>query len=143
MELLVLLFLIVLNGVFSMSEMAIVSSRKARLRQWADEQRPGAKAALMLANEPSNFLSTIQVGITIIGITSGAFGEATLAQGLAEWLSQWPALAPHAGGVAIAMVVAGITLASLLIGELVPSALPCATPNRLRASSRSQCACCR
>jgi putative hemolysin len=87
MELLILLFLILLNGVFAMSEMAVVSSRKARLQQWANDRRPGAAAALALANEPSHFLSTIQVGITVIGVTSGAFGEATLAKGLSEWLS--------------------------------------------------------
>jgi len=74
----ILLVLILLNGVFALSEMAVVSSRKARLQQLADDRSPGAAAALALANAPSNFLSTIQVGITLIGITSGAFGEAAL-----------------------------------------------------------------
>ena len=77
MELLVLASLILLNGVFAMSEMAVVSSRKARLQQFADEGRPGAAVALALANEPSTFLSTIQVGITVIGISrsSTALGQ--------------------------------------------------------------------
>jgi len=128
MELLILLFLIVLNGVFAMSEMAVVSSRKARLQQWADDRRPGAAAALALANEPSNFLSTIQVGITLIGITSGAFGEATLAKGLSEWLSQWQWLDEYSDGLSITLVVAGITVASLIIGELVPKRLALLNP---------------
>ncbi len=84
MEILFLLALILLNGVFAMSEIALVSSRKTRLQQWADENRAGARAALALANEPSHFLSTIQVGITAIGILSGVFGEAAIAKPL------WP-----------------------------------------------------
>src|SRR5688572_15470924 len=118
MELLILLVLILLNGVFAMSEMAVVSSRKTRLQQWADSDRLGAAAALALANEPSIFLSTIQVGITLIGITSGAFGEAKLARGLSGWLSNWPSLEPYAEGLSVSLVVAGITVASLIIGEL-------------------------
>lgn len=127
-ELLILLVLIVVNGVFAMSEMAIVSSRKARLQQWADDGRPGADAALALANEPSLFLSTIQVGITLIGITSGAFGEATLAKGLSEWLSHWAWLDEHSDMLAITIVVAGITIGSLIIGELLPKRLALLNP---------------
>ena len=128
MELLVLLLLFVVNGVFSMSEMAVVSSRKARLQQLFDEGRGGAGAALELANEPGHFLSTIQVGITIIGISSGALGEATLSSSVAAWLAQWPAIAPHAKGIAVALVVSGITIGSLLIGELVPKRLALVNP---------------
>jgi putative hemolysin len=131
MELLILLFLFLLNGVFAMSEMAVVSSRKARLQQWADEGRTGAKMALNLANEPSHFLSTIQVGITVIGITSGAFGEATLTRRLSEWLSQWPAIDPYSDGLALTLVIAGITVASLFIGELVPKRLALLNPERV------------
>lgn len=131
MELLVLLLLILLNGAFAMSEMAVVSSRKPRLQQWADEQRPGAAAALALANQPSIFLSTIQVGITLIGITSGAFGEATLAAGLAAWLAQWPWVGAYAQGLSIALVVAGITIASLIIGELVPKRIALLNPEAI------------
>jgi len=128
MELLFLLLLIMLNGLFAMSEMAIVSSRKARLQQWADEDRPGAGVALALANEPATFLSTIQVGITVIGITSGAFGEATLAAGLSRWLSGWAVIAPYADTAALVVVVVGITLASLIIGELVPKRIALVNP---------------
>ena len=73
-----------LNGVFSLSELALVSARKSRLRALADERRPGAKAALALAEEPGRFLSTVQIGITLIGILAGAFGGATLAKWMAE-----------------------------------------------------------
>jgi putative hemolysin len=128
LELLILLVLILLNGLFAMSEMAVVASRKTRLQQWADEHRPGATAALALANQPSIFLSTIQVGITLIGITSGAFGEATLAAGLAQWLSGWSWLSEYAQGLSVALVVAGITIASLIIGELVPKRVALLNP---------------
>src|SRR5215212_1951039 len=101
MELLILLVLILLNGLFAMSEMAVVSSRKVRLQQWADEGRAGASAALAVANDPSNFLSTIQVGITVIGVTSGAFGEASFARALTSWLARWPALAQYAESLAL------------------------------------------
>jgi putative hemolysin len=127
-ELVILSCLIVMNGVFAMSEMAVVSSRKARLQQLADDARPGAAAALGLANEPSTFLSTIQVGITLIGITSGAFGEAALSAGVSQWLSQWPWLAPHAHVLSTALVVGGITVASLIVGELVPKRLALLNP---------------
>ena len=86
MDIALLLFLILLNGVFAMSEIAVVSSRKARLQRLADDGSPGAHSALALHGEPSNFLSTIQVGITSIGILSGAIGESALADPLAVWL---------------------------------------------------------
>jgi len=130
-DILILLTLIMLNGMFAMSEMAVVSARKPRLQHWADEGRPGAAAALGLANEPTHFLSTIQIGITVIGITSGAFGEATLARGLSEWLSQWPLLDPYSDGLAIAVVVVGITLVSLIVGELVPKRLALLNPEAI------------
>jgi putative hemolysin len=128
MELLVLLCLFLVNGFFSMSEMAVVSSRKARLQQLFDEGHAGAGAALQLANNPSHFLSTIQVGITAIGISSGAFGEATLSADLADRLAAWPILAEHADVIALTLVIAGITIGSLLIGELVPKRLALVNP---------------
>jgi putative hemolysin len=131
MEIALLLLLITLNGIFAMSEMAVVSSRKPRLQQWADERRAGAAAALRLAKEPGHFLSTIQVGITVIGITSGAFGEASLSRDLALWLAQWPIFEENAEGIAFAIVVAGITLASLIVGELVPKRLALVSPERI------------
>jgi putative hemolysin len=134
MELLVLLLLFFVNGFFSMSEMAVVSSRKARLQQLCDEGRQGSAVALDLANNPSLFLSTIQVGITIIGITSGAFGEARLSARVAAWLAQWPAVAPHAQPIAVTLVVAGITVGALLIGELVPKRLALLNPESVAST---------
>jgi putative hemolysin len=128
MELVVLLLLFVVNGFFSMSEMAVVSSRKARLQQLYEEGRASAGTALALANNPSHFLSAIQVGITVIGITSGAFGEAALSGDIAAWLAQWPLLAPHALGIAVTLVIVGITIGSLIIGELVPKRLALLNP---------------
>src|SRR5688572_5099209 len=128
MELFVLLFLFLINGFFSMSEMAVMSSRKARLQQLYEEGHAAAGAALALANNPSHFLSAIQVGITVIGVTSGAFGERTLAGDVSAWLSQWPAIAPHAHVIAVSIVIVGITIASLIIGELVPKRLALLNP---------------
>ena len=120
MEFLFLLLLILVNGLFAMSEMAVVSSRKTRLQQWADEGKSGAGVALELAAEPGHFLSAVQVGITLIGILSGAFGEATIAVGISDRIARVPALAPHAETIALAVVVMGITFLSLILGELAP-----------------------
>jgi putative hemolysin len=134
MELLVLLLLFVVNGLFSMSEMAVVSSRKARLTQLSDEGRSGAAAALDLANNPSHFLSTIQVGITVIGITSGAFGEARLTAQVSGWLSQFSFIAEHAEAIAATLVIVGITIGSLLIGELVPKRVALLNPEAVAST---------
>ena len=131
MEVLFLAVLIVLNGVFALSEIAVVSARKTRLQQWADEGRGGAAVALRLANEPGRFLSTIQVGITTIGILSGALAEASVAQALAVSLAQVPALAPYSEGIAIGVVVVIITYLSVVIGELVPKRLALINPEAI------------
>src|SRR5918998_6292415 len=119
----VIVLLILLNGLFAMSETALVSSRKARLRQRADEGDRGARAALELAEEPNRFLSTVQIGISLIGVLAGAFGGATLAEPLAGVLGGVPGLAPYSWAVAFVVVVATITYLSLIIGELVPKRL--------------------
>jgi putative hemolysin len=134
MALMVLLLLLLLNGLLAMSEMAVVSSRKVRLQRWADEGRPGAQSALALSEQPSRFLSTVQVGITLIGITSGALGEASLASALADWLAQWNWVRPHAQGVAGIIVVAAIAIAALLIGELVPKRLALVNPEGIASA---------
>jgi putative hemolysin len=128
MELVVLLLLFVVNGLFSMSEMAVVSSRKARLQQLFDEGKTGAGTALELANNPSHFLSTVQVGITVIGITSGAFGEATLTAQVADWLAQFEPIRPRAQAIAATLVIVGITIGSLFIGELIPKRIALLNP---------------
>lgn len=131
MDVILLLLLILLNAMFAMSEMAVVSSRKARLQRMADDGFPGAKAAMALNEEPSAFLSTIQVGITSIGILSGVVGEGLLAASIAGWLSQFQWLAPHAKGVSVAVVVVGITYLSVVVGELVPKRLALLAPERI------------
>jgi putative hemolysin len=122
-ETIIILSLILLNGFFSMAELAVISSRRARLQAMAEEGSRGARAALALADDSSRFLSAVQIGITLIGILAGAFGGATLAVDLAEVLVRWEWLAPYAPEAALGLVVAVITLLSLVIGELVPKQL--------------------
>ncbi len=133
MEILILLLLFVLNGVFSMSEIAVVSARKVRLQQLANEGNYRAASALALARDPSRFLSTIQVGITLVGILSGAYGQAALASGLAGALSGFPMLAGHSDALALGIVVLTIAYFSLIIGELVPKRLALQNPERIAA----------
>src|SRR5262245_47124241 len=101
-----------------MSEIALVSARKTRLQQRA-ESDVGARVALELANSPDRFLSTVQIGITLIGILDGAFGGATLSAHLAEHLNRIPSIAPYSGVVSLVLVVMTITYLSLVVGELV------------------------
>ncbi|KZE28866.1 putative hemolysin [Crenobacter luteus] len=128
MDVLILLFLILLNGVFAMSELAIVSARKVRLQQWAEDGHRGAQTALSLSDQPTRFLSTIQIGITSIGILSGVFGEQAIASKLAAWLLQFPLFAPYAQPVSLAVMVVTITFFSLIFGELVPKRLAMHNP---------------
>ena len=136
-EALVIFLLIILNGVFAMSEMAVVSARKSRLQQWAEAGNARARAALELANAPNQFLSTVQIGITLIGILAGAFGGATIATALASWLDGIPLLAPYSRALSLAIVVAIITYLSLIVGELVPKRLALNNPERLAAAIAS------
>lgn len=119
-EILVIVVLVLANGVFAMSEISVVAARKIRLQQRAEEGDTRAAAALELANAPAQFLSTVQFGITLIGILAGAYGGATISEPLAVFISQFPQVAAYAEVVALAIVVAGITLLSLILGELVP-----------------------
>jgi putative hemolysin len=130
-ELVVVLLLVLLNGVFSMSEMAVVSARKVRLEQLANTGDRNARAALDLANEPNRFLSTIQFGITLVGIFTGAFGGAALAARWPPTLRAVPALESYADGLALALVVIAITYLSLIFGELVPKRLALNSPERV------------
>lgn len=133
MDVLLIVLLIVLNGVFALSEMAVVSSRRARLQNLADDGSLGAGIALALNQEPAGFLSTIQVGITTVGILNGAVGEAALANPLAAWLAGMPLLAPHAHGIALTLTVIVLTYFSVVIGELVPKQLALLAPEGLAA----------
>jgi putative hemolysin len=130
-ELLILFLLLMANGLFAMAEIAVVSARKAYLKQLADKGNERAKATLAIAREPGRFLSTVQVGITLIGVLAGAFGGTTIAAMLTVFLGQFSFLAPHAHAVALGIVVAGITLCSVVIGELIPKRLGLANPERI------------
>lgn len=123
LQLLLILVLIIANGIFSGSEIALVSARKVRLEQQARDGNRSARLALKLAQDPNDFLSTVQVGITLIGILSGALGGATVAEQLKELLNQVPVLQPYSHAVSLALVVGLITYLSLVIGELVPKRL--------------------
>jgi len=133
-ELLIVLLLILVQGLFAMGEMAIVSAREARLKQLAEDGSKGAAAALQLAEHPSRFFSTIQIGLTLCNIVAGAYGGANVADHLAEKLAAWPEVASYAHGLAIGIVVVGITFVTLILGELVPKRLAVSRPEAISAA---------
>jgi putative hemolysin len=132
-DLSLLFVLFVLNGLFAMSEIAVVSSRRSRLQQMADGGNAGAGHALALASEPTRFLSSVQVGITSIGILSGAIGESAVASRLRAWLEGMPAVAAYADILATILMVLTLTYVSLIVGELVPKRLALSRPERIAA----------
>lgn len=130
-ELLIAALLIVLNGVFALSELAVVSARRARLKIMAEQRRSGARAALRLAEHPGRFLSTVQIGITLVGVLAGAFSGAALGARLGGWIKTFgfdPEMSEAVGFVA---VVAAIAFLSVIIGELVPKHLALKNPERI------------
>jgi putative hemolysin len=133
-EVLLILALIVVNGLLSMSEMAVASSRTARLQERAARGDAGARAALELLEDPNRFLATVQIGITLVGILTGAFGGATVAAQLAAALAGVPALAPYAELLSVGLVVLVTTYLTLIFGELVPKRLALNGPERLAAA---------
>jgi putative hemolysin len=133
LEVFLIFLLLIINGLFSMSEIALVSARKARLEKSAEDGNMGAKAALEIANSPDRFLSTVQIGITLVGILSGAFGGATLARHLVPFINQIDYLAPFADSISFVLVVIIITYFSLVIGELVPKRLALNSPEKIAA----------
>lgn len=130
-EVLFIIMLLMGNGVFAMSELAIVSSRKTRLQQMCATGNSRACAALDLAIAPDRFLPTIQIGITLVGILAGALGGATIAEQLGEQISRVPALALYGEAIGLAIVVVVITYLSLIIGELVPKRFALTHPERI------------
>lgn len=130
-EIAIILALIGLNGFLAMSELAIVSARKVRLQQLAAKGDPGAEAALRLAEQPSDFLASIQIGITLIGVFAGAFGGASIARVIASELQKFPLLADYASAIALAGVVVVVSFLSLVLGELVPKRLALTYAERL------------
>src|SRR3972149_5337912 len=131
-EILVILFLILINGFLAMSEIAIVSARKIRLQQRAIDGYAGAQAALEIANQPGLLLSTIQIGITLVGILAGAISGATVATELEALLSQTqiPILSAYSEVISVGGVVIVITFLSLILGELAPKHIGLNNPPR-------------
>jgi putative hemolysin len=133
-EIIFIAVLILANGIFAMSEAAIISARKPRLQQRADEGDEKARAALQLANAPGNFLATVQIGITLVGILAGAFGGATIAHQLSIALQAIPFLAPYSESLSLLIVVLVITYFSLIVGELVPKNVALNNPEQVAAA---------
>ncbi|MBL9031755.1 MAG: HlyC/CorC family transporter [Phycisphaerae bacterium] len=131
---LVLAALIFVNSIFAMAELAMMTSRRARLEQAAASGSRGAALALSLARNPTKFLSTVQVGITLIGILAGAIAEDRFSERLRDLLlTTWPALSPYADSIALVTVVLALTYLSLVLGELVPKRIALAYPERIAA----------
>ncbi|MGN6364822.1 hemolysin family protein [Asticcacaulis taihuensis] len=127
----VVLLLVLLNGIFSMSELAVVSSKRPKLQSRAERGDKGAAEALKLANDPNRFLSAVQVGITLIGILAGAYGQATLAGELDKLINPIPFLTPWSEAISTGIVVVVLTYLSLIVGELVPKRLAMLFPERI------------
>jgi putative hemolysin len=132
-EILIVVALTVINGLLAMSELAVVSSRPARLKVLSDQGNKGATTALRLAENPGRFLSTVQIGITLVGVLSGAFSGATLGARLSEWLATQGLTPAMADGFGVGIVVVGITYLSLILGELVPKQIALRDPERVAA----------
>ncbi|ASZ11453.1 hemolysin family protein [Chitinophaga pendula] len=131
MEVVIILVLILLNGLFSMSEIAMVSARKARLEHLANKGDEKAKAALKLASNPDIFLSTVQIGITLIGILTGIYSGEKIKGDLVLMLNNVEAIRPYSGGIATVIIVIAITYLSLVLGELVPKRIGLARPESI------------
>jgi putative hemolysin len=130
-ELAIVVALILLNGLLALAELAIVSSRRARLQALVDRQVIGSRRALALATDPGRFLSTVQIGITLVGVLSGAFSGATLGLHLAKWFVDLGLRASVAEALGVGLVVAVITYFSLVIGELVPKQIALRNPEKI------------
>ena len=133
LEILIVIVLTLINGLLAMSELAVVSSRPARLKMMATEGRLGAKLALNLSENPGKFLSSVQIGITLVGVLSGAFSGATLGDRLGQTLIAWGLDAGLAAPLGVGIVVIIITYLSLIIGELVPKQIALRDPERIAA----------
>ena len=134
LELAVILLLILLNGVFAMSELALVSVRRARLQVLERKGVPGAATARLLSEDPQRFLPTVQVGITLVSVLAGVFGGARVAARLQVWLATIPALSPFAESLSLVIVVVLTTYLTLVLGELVPKQLALRRPEGVAAS---------
>ncbi|MBX2981753.1 MAG: HlyC/CorC family transporter [Flavobacteriales bacterium] len=131
MEILIIALLTLLNSFFSLSEIALVSVKPSRIQALADQGSKRAKTILKLLAEPEAFLSSVQVGITLIGIIAGAYGGAALTGDLETFLLQWPLLMPYAHTVALVLVIGGITYFTIVVGELVPKSIALNSPEKV------------
>ncbi|RPD40936.1 hemolysin family protein [Chitinophaga barathri] len=131
MEVVIILVLILLNGIFSMAEIALVSARKVRLENSARQGDEKAKAALKLSNSPDTFLSTVQIGITLIGILTGLYSGEQLKEDVKAFFLDIPLLAAYANGLATAVIVIGVTYFTLVLGELLPKRIGLANPEAI------------
>lgn len=131
MEIFIIILLVLINGIFSMSEIALVSARKSRLESAKKRGNKSARAALDLANSPNKFLSTVQIGITLIGILTGIYSGQSITNTLQLWLERFSWLAPYAQTVAVTLVLIFITFLSLILGELVPKRIGLANPEKI------------
>lgn len=131
MEVVIILVLILLNGIFSMAEIALVSARKVRLENAARQGDEKAKAALKLSNNPDTFLSTVQIGITLIGILTGLYSGEQLKADVQGFINTFPPLVSYSGGIATAIIVICVTYFTLVLGELLPKRIGLANPERI------------
>jgi putative hemolysin len=130
-EIFIILGLIIVNGLFSMAEIALVSARKARLEGQANKGDADAKLALQLANHPDTFLSTVQIGITLIGILTGIFSGENIKEDLVQWLQQFELTKNYSNGLATTLLLIGITYLSLVLGELLPKRIGLSNPEKI------------
>ncbi|MDK9699039.1 MAG: CNNM domain-containing protein [bacterium] len=131
LDILLLFLLVLANGWFAMVEIAVVSARKAKLQVLARKGNARAQEALALLTQPSRFLATVQIGISLVGVFAGAFGGATIAEKLAVYFRSVPLLAEYSELLGLIVVVAGITYLSLVVGELVPKHVALRNPERV------------
>ncbi|RPI59467.1 MAG: HlyC/CorC family transporter, partial [Lysobacterales bacterium] len=130
-EVLVILVLISCNALLAMSELAVISSRRSRLQELVKRRHRGARTVMRLLDNPTDFLSTVQVGITLVGVFAAAYSGATLAESLGAWLDGWPWLAPYGQSAAIVIVALCVTYVSVVFGELVPKRIALNDPERI------------
>ena len=133
-EILVILLLVLSNALLAMSELAVVSSRRSRLQELVKRRHRGARMAMRVLENPTDFLSTVQIGITMIGVLAGAFSGATMAGELGAWLDRWPLIAPYGQPAAIVLVVVSITYVWLVVGELLPKRIALNDPERIASA---------
>ena len=134
LQIVVILFLIFCNALLAMSELAVVSSRRSRLQALIKRRHRGARFAMRLLENPTDFLSTVQVGITFVGMFAAAYSGATLAEEIGGWLDRWAWISPYGQPAAIAVVTLGVTYVSVVFGELLPKRIALNDPERIASA---------